>query len=77
MTTDGNTYHCTAGETFDSIALKVYKNEKYACEILFANPTLCRIPVFTGGEILQLPDVAIPEEEDEGFISSTKAPWKE
>lgn len=77
MTLSGNTYHCAGGETFDSVALKVYGNEKYSCEILCANPSYCRIPVFTGGEILQLPVVVIPEEDDEGMILNTKAPWKE
>ena len=77
MTLSGNTHHCAAGETWDSVALKEYGNEKYSCEILCANPLLSRIPVFTGGEILQLPVVVIPEFDDAGTFVSTKAPWKE
>ena len=77
MTLSGNTHHCAAGETWDSVALKIYGNESYSCEILCANPALSRIPVFTGGEILQLPIVNIPEEDDAGMFISTKAPWKE
>lgn len=77
MTLSENTYHCSGGETFDSVALRVYGNEKYACELLNANPALCRIPVFTGGEILNLPVIAIPEEDDAGVYTSVNAPWKE
>lgn len=77
MTLSGNTYHCSGGETFDSVALRVYGNEKYACELLNANPALCRIPIFTGGEILELPEVVIPAEDDAGVYASDKAPWKE
>ncbi len=77
MTLSGNTYHCSGGETYDSVALRVYGNEKYACELLNANPALCRIPVFTGGEILELPEVVIPAEDDAGVYVSEKAPWKE
>ena len=53
MTLSGQGYRCSAGETFDSVALAVYGDEKYACEILNANPALCTIPVFRGGEILE------------------------
>lgn len=77
MTLSGNTYHCAGGETFDSVALRVYGNEKHSAELLCANPALCRIPTFIGGEILSLPVVVVPEEEDCGVYSSVKAPWKE
>lgn len=77
MILSGNTYRCSGGETFDSVALHVYGNEKYSCDLLNANPALCRIPVFTGGETLALPVVVVPEEDDNGVYSSVKAPWKE
>ena len=57
MTLSGTQYQCVAGETFDSVALEVYGDESYSCELLFANPTLCMIPIFTGGELLDLPFV--------------------
>ena len=80
MTLSGTLYQCVAGETFDSVALIVYGDEKYACEILNANPDLCLTPVFSGGELLDLPVVEIPdvddEDEDEEQIP-TSAPWKE
>ena len=79
MTLSGMQYQCVAGETFDSVALEVYGDESYSCELLCANPTLCMIPIFTGGELLDLPIVEIPDEdaENEGALMPTTAPWKE
>lgn len=79
MTLSGTQYQCVAGETWDSVALEVYGDESYSYELLCANPTLCMIPIFTGGELLDLPIVEIPEEEgenDEAFMPPD-APWKE
>lgn len=72
-------YRCAAGETFDSVALEVYGNEKYSCELLNANPDLCLLPVFSGGELLDLPVVEIPDadNEDEDEIMPAAPPWKE
>lgn len=77
MTLSGKGYRCSAGETFDSVALTVYGNEKYACELLNANPALCTIPIFTGGEVLLLPVVEIPEDEGDVEKMPDRAPWKE
>lgn len=76
MTLSGKGYKCSAGETFDSVALAVYGNEKYACEILNANPALCRVPVFTGGEILALPVVGVPTDAESEDRMPDKAPWR-
>ena len=80
MRLSGQVYTCSAGETWDSVALVVYEEEKYACELLNANPALCRIPVFTGGETLELPVVEVSEDEYEDsaeeYMPAT-APWKE
>lgn len=74
-------YQCSAGETFDSVALELYGDEKYACELLNANPDLCNIPIFSGGEILDIPIVEEAEEDedqdDEEETMPAKAPWKE
>lgn len=76
MTRGDINYLCTAGETFDSVALVVYGDEKYAAEIFCANPALCLIPVFSGGEILDLPAIEIPDDEEEEYMPPS-APWKE
>ena len=79
MILSGTQYQCVAGETFDSVALEVYGDEAYSCELLCANPTLCMIPMFTGGELLDLPIVEIPDadDEDEDDYEPPGAPWKE
>lgn len=77
---DGPKRICAMGETFDSIALEIFGDERYAAELLAANPLLARITVFSGGEALTLPEVDTPdedeEEEEEGAMPVT-APWKE
>lgn len=75
MTLTGETYTASAGETFDIIAMAVYGEEKFAAELLCANPALCRIPVFTGGEIIELPEIDIPTERT-GAAALAQAPWK-
>lgn len=77
MTMSGQYYHCSAGETFDSVALMIYGQEKYACELLNANPSYCRIPIFVGGEILALPVIDIPANPDDITAMPAEAPWKE
>ena len=76
MTLSGQTYKCSAGEMFDSIALILYGDEKYACELLMANPEHSLTQIFTGGEVLQLPVVAIPENDVGAITMSEVAPWK-
>lgn len=78
MTLSEQVYLCVAGETFDSIALAVYGSEKYAAELLCANPAQCGITVFHGGELLDLPVVELVQQEqtDNSFMPTT-APWKE
>lgn len=79
MILSGVLYQCTAGETFDSVALEVYGDEIYACELMSANPEYSTIPVFCGGELLDLPTLEIPDdndEESEEYVSVTP-PWKE
>lgn len=77
MTLSGKSYPCSAGETFDSVALLLYGDEKYAAEILNANPHLCTIPIFNGGETLLLPVIEVPEDGDEEINMPDTAPWKE
>ena len=74
MELSGLTYQCTAGETFDLVALILYGDEKYAGKLMAANPALCTQAVFAGGEQLQVPVVEVPEEDE---AAPAKAPWKE
>ena len=77
MTLSGRVYICSAGETFDSVALAVYGDEVFASEILCANPKLSTKPIFTGGEILELPVVEVQQDNGEGVYAPAAAPWKE
>ncbi len=77
MTLSGKRYVCSAGETFDSIALAYYGDEKYAAELLCANPALCTVPVFSGEEMVELPVIDIPEGEESNSYAPANAPWKE
>ncbi|NLV58680.1 MAG: LysM domain-containing protein [Clostridiales bacterium] len=70
---DSMKYPCKAGESFDQISLAVYGDEKYAAQLLQANPGYCRRLRFAGGEILNLPVVEVPEE---GVGEPASAPWK-
>lgn len=72
-------YICSGGETFDSIAFEVYGDEMYASELMCANPELCGKTVFVGSEILYLPVIDVPEDDDDSDESAaaTPAPWKE
>lgn len=76
MTDSGYIHRCSAGETFDSVALRVYGDEKYAAELMSTNVELCEKLVFTGGEILVLPVVTVDTDAYTGQ-PITAAPWKE
>lgn len=77
MTLSGRVYICSAGETFDSVALAVYGDEVFACELLNANPKLSTTPIFQGGEILELPVVEVQEDDNGEVYAPASAPWKE
>lgn len=77
MKLSGTQYQCVAGETYDSVALAVYGDEAYACEIMNANPFICTLPMFTGGEVLDLPVVEIAETDSSEVYMPAVAPWKE
>ena len=76
MTLSGRVYVCSAGETFDSVALAIYGDEVFACEIMNANPKYSTTPIFTGGEVLEMPVVEV-QEDDSGVYAPAAAPWKE
>ena len=77
MTLLDTKYVCVAGETWDWIALVVYGNEKYAAELLSANPRFSFLPSFTGGEVLNLPVIDIATDSGAAKYMPAVAPWKE
>lgn len=77
MELSGQTYKCSAGETFDSVSLALYGDEKYASALLMVNPELCRKSVFEGGEKLLIPVVELPEDGRDSEYAPSRAPWKE
>ncbi len=77
MRLSGQTHICSAGETWDSVALKIYGEEGFASDLLNANPALCAIPIFSGGEVLKLPVVEVNGDEDDEAFMPAVAPWKE
>ena len=74
-------YSAKAGETFDTIALEAYGNEKYAAELMCANPDITGKIVFDGGELIAFPVIDLTENETEGEdeegYTLPNAPWKE
>ena len=51
-------------------------DEKYAAELLCANPAYSGKSVFSGGEILEIPVVEGTDETEGGYLPAA-APWKE
>ena len=74
MIMSGYQYNTAAGQTFDGIAREVYGDEKYAAELMCANPHLTDLSVFTGQEAVLLPQIDISGDADEAPVA---APWKE
>lgn len=63
-------YITVEGDTFDSIALLFYNDEKLASTIIQANPNYCGTLIFEAGVSLSIPEaatVAMPE---------TLPPWR-
>ena len=78
MEMTGFLYQASNGETFDSAALVIYDDEKYAAEMLCANPEHSHKTVFDGGELLRIPWIDIPETDSDGQAAlPDRAPWKE
>lgn len=63
-------YTAQGGDTFDSIALAAYNEERMATTIIAANPDLCDVLIFEGGEVIQIPLVETVETPD------TLPPWR-
>lgn len=63
-------YACRAGESFDLLAGQAYGQEVMASTIIAANPDLCDVVLFEGGEAIDLPTVERVESPD------TLPPWR-
>ena len=63
-------YVAQGGDTFDSIALAAYNEERMASTIITANPDLCDVLIFEGGELVRIPIVETVETPE------TLPPWR-
>lgn len=66
---DVDEYTCSAGETFDSIALELWGDELLAWHLMEENGNYASQQVFAGGETLYVPEISQAER--------TRAPWKD
>ena len=63
--------HITAeGDTFDSLALQYYNDEKMSSTIIQANPDHCATLIFEAGVSLVIPDVSAVT------FPETLPPWR-
>lgn len=65
-----NTYITVEGDTFDSIALLFYNDEKLASTIIQANPDYCSTLIFEAGVSLTIPEAAAV------VMPETLPPWR-
>lgn len=65
-----NTYITVEGDTFDSLALRFYNDEKRASAIIQANPDYCDTLIFDAGVSLTIPE-AVAE-----TMPETLPPWR-
>lgn len=63
-------YTAQGGDTFDSIALAAYNEERMASTIIAANSDLSDVLIFEGGELVQIPIVEAVTTPD------TLPPWR-
>ena len=63
-------YVAQGGDTFDSIALAAYNEERMAGTIIAAKPDLCDMLIFEGGEAVRIPIVETVDTPD------TLPPWR-
>ena len=70
-------FTCANGDSWDWLALAFFGDEKYATDLMNANPEYCGKMVFTGGEVIYVPALTTPEDSDEAALANTVAPWKD
>jgi len=62
-------YYTLAGDTWDSIALDFYHEERMAATLIRANLRFRSVLTFAGGELIKVPLVELPQ-------SVILPPWK-
>lgn len=65
-----NTYITVDGDTFDSLALLFYNDEKLSSTIIQANPDYCTTLIFKAGISLTIPEAAAV------VMPETLPPWR-
>lgn len=63
-------YACKSGESFDLLAGQAYGQETMSTAIMRANPDLCDVVLFDGGEQISIPVVDVVQSPD------TLPPWR-
>lgn len=64
------TYTTIQGDTWDSIAYKLYGAEKYMKNLIEANWPLLDILIFSAGTVITVPDLPEESEDDAPFWRS-------
>ncbi len=65
-----NTYTAAAGDTWASIAFKLWTEETLMWKLIEENPLRADTVVFEGGEVLRVPEI---EETD---LKAAMPPWR-
>ena len=58
------TYTTIQGDMWDSIAYKLYGDEKYMCQLMKSNLELLDIFIFRAGTVLNVPELESEKEAD-------------
>lgn len=66
-----SSYTTITGDTWDMVSLRVYGSEQYIKTLIEANATHIKTAVFTGGIVLNVPDLTTAQK-----VSSNTPPWK-
>lgn len=64
-------YTTTAGDTWDYISKKYYGSEYYSHLIIDANPAFVDTVIFTGGNVLNMPEIDTAAQQNVNL-----PPWK-
>lgn len=65
-------YTCAGGETWDSIAMLAYHEERMSSVLLDANRDMMDVIMFDGGEVIRVPII----KETQIVNDETLPPWR-